>query len=521
MLSRVWSATTIGIEAIPIEIETNVEFGMPKYTVVGLPNGAVRESRDRVQAAMRNSGFTAPRGVITINLAPADLRKEGSAFDLPIALGLLAATGIPFDRRALKQFLVVGELSLDGHVRAVRGVLPMAVRARREGMKGVVVPVQNAGEAVVVDGIGTYPVRHLTEAVSLLSGNGERSPPANPNQYRSAAPTTRSPVDFSDVKGQESAKRALEVAAAGGHNVLMTGSPGAGKTMLARRLPTILPDLTREEALETTTIHSVGGRLHRAGLVVRRPFRSPHHTISDVGLCGGGSQPRPGEISMAHNGVLFLDEFPEFKRRALEVLRQPMEEGRVSISRARISVEFPARFILVASMNPCPCGYLDRSTSVVRLHSGRCTSVPGTDQWTASRPDRPAYRRDARVYPRSGIAARGRTIGGRAVARAGSAPEAGRTARRIARPLQCRHVLAPRARTLPAGPTVSDASSRRRSPSGAKRPRLRSNTEGCPYHRGPLRTGRNRHGSPRGGDSVSVPPWLGAVTSPTCDATWA
>jgi magnesium chelatase family protein len=357
MLSRVWSSTTIGVRAIPVEIESNVELGMPKYTVVGLPDGAVRESRDRVQAAIRNSGYSPPRGVITVNLAPADLRKEGSSFDLPIALGLLAAAGVPLDPEALSNFLVVGELSLSGHVRPIPGVLPMALMTRRERMKGILVPAANAAEAVVVEKLETYAVRHLAEAVSILVRSSKRPPPARESNYRSPTVGGGVAVDFSDVRGQQYAKRALEVAAAGHHNVLMTGSPGAGKTMLARRLPTILPAPSRAEAVETTTVHSVGGRLAGLGLMTSRPFRAPHHTISDVGLSGGGSQPRPGEISLAHNGVLFLDELPEFKRRALEVLRQPMEEGRVTISRARMSVEFPARFLLVASMNPCPCGY--------------------------------------------------------------------------------------------------------------------------------------------------------------------
>ena len=359
MLSRVWSATTVGIRAIPVEIESNVDFGMPKYTVVGLPEGAVRESRDRVLAAIRNAGYSPPRGVITINLAPADLRKQGSAFDLPIALGLLAATGTRFDPAALKRFIVVGELSLSGHIRPINGVLPIAILARREGMKGVLVPRQNAAEAAVVESLETYSIGHLSEAVVLLAASGVRPPPYRVREVPDVDADGSPGVDFSDVRGQQYAKRALEVAAAGRHNVLMTGSPGAGKIMLARRLVTILPAPSRSEAVETTTIHSVGGRLAGRGLKTDRPFRAPHHTISDVGLCGGGSQPRPGEISLAHNGVLFLDELPEFKRRTLEVLRQPMEEGRVVISRARLTVDFPARFLLVASMNPCPCGYLN------------------------------------------------------------------------------------------------------------------------------------------------------------------
>ncbi len=363
MLSHVWSATVLGVDALPIEIETHIEPNLPKWTVVGLPDGAVRESRDRVWAALKNSGLPTPRGAITVNLAPADVRKEGAAFDLPIALGLLAASGGLVPQARLDALFVLGELSLDGSLRPVRGVLPTAVRARAEGKRGLVVPAENAAEAAVVEGLEVYPVATLRDAVDLLAGGP--AVPFRRDLARIFDEARHYPVDFSDVRGQENVKRSLEVAAAGGHNALLVGPPGAGKTMLARRMPTILPPLSADEALETTKIHSVSGALNgaaRHGLIATRPFRSPHHTISDAGLCGGGSNPLPGEISLAHNGVLFLDELPEFRRQVLEVMRQPMEEGQITLARARCTVAYPARFMLVASMNPCPCGHLNDPT---------------------------------------------------------------------------------------------------------------------------------------------------------------
>lgn len=359
MLSHVWSSTVIGVDALPIEIETNAVSAMTRYTVVGLPDSAVRESLDRVMAALRNEGLLFPKGRVTVNLAPADVRKQGSSFDLPIAVGMAAAAGRRFREDLLEELYLVGELALDGALRPVRGILPMAIRAREEGMRGIVVPAANAAEAGVVEGLEVYGFEELGEIVRFLAGSINVRP-YQTDLERLFEEARDYPIDFSEVRGQENVKRALEVAAAGAHNLIMVGPPGAGKTMLARRLPTILPPLTPDEALETTKIHSVGGHLdNRHGLVARRPFRAPHHTISDVGLCGGGSNPMPGEISLAHNGVLFLDELPEFRRHVLEVMRQPLEAGQITISRARCTVDYPARFTLVASMNPCPCGYLN------------------------------------------------------------------------------------------------------------------------------------------------------------------